>query len=343
MAAWKIAPCLAAGCTLVIKPSELTPLTILELGVIIQSANLPAGVVNIVTGTGPVTGNAMLQNAMIDKYGFTGSVPTGSIVMANAAKRIANVTLELGGKSSIIVFDDVSIDQAVEWAMFGCFWTNGQICSATSRLLIHQAIEEKFIARLVQCMRAIPIHDPNLAEVKELKGFIGPVVCKSQYEKILGMINTATSNGAQLIYGGAAKPETKKGFFIRPTLLKITDAKAQTIWDQEVFGPVLCYQSFATEAQAVTLANDSEFGLAGAVISDDLARCERVVRALRVGITWINCSQPAFCQLPWGGLKKSGVGRDLGTFGLDAYLEPKTIVRRVTKADWGWYKLPALL
>ena len=189
-------------------------------------------------------------------------------------------------------------------------------------------------------MSAIPLSDPNLPECKNRKGFMGPVVTRGQYEKILDMINDGMKKGAKMLYGGAALAEMRQGLYIRPTLLQITDENVQDIWHKEIFGPVLCYQSFQTESEAVSKANDSEFGLGGAVFSQDLKRANRVVRDLRVGVTWINCSQPAFSQLPWGGLKKSGIGRDLGKIGLESYLESKQIVRRVVEEPWGWYDLP---
>ena len=190
-------------------------------------------------------------------------------------------------------------------------------------------------------MSAIPISDPSLPEMQQTKGFLGPVVCKTQYDKILNMINLGVKNGAELLYGGACREEMKKGLFIKPTLLHITDEiKQNIIWSQEIFGPVLCYKSFNTEQEAIAMANDSDFGLGGAVFSSDLKRADRVVRRLRVGVTWVNCSQPCFSQLPWGGLKRSGIGRDLGEKGLQSYLEAKTIVKRVVNQPWGWYTLP---
>jgi betaine-aldehyde dehydrogenase len=311
-----VAPALAAGCTIVLKPSEVTALTALELGDIAQKAGLPDGVLNIVTGLGPSAGRPLTEHPDIDKLAFTGSVATGSRIMQSAARDIKNLSLELGGKSPFVVFGGSDIKQAVERIMFGIFWNQGEVCSATSRVLIEDTIYEKLVARLELEARKITIGN-GLQEGVLLR----PLVNRSQYEKVRGLIKTGVEQGARLVCGGA-HTDIGKGYFVALTILADVDVNS-VIWQEEIFGPVVCLKSFSTEAEAARLANDSEFGLTSAVMSNDDARCERVARALRAGIVWINCSQPTFVAAPWGGFKKSGIGRELGKWGLDNYLETK--------------------
>ena len=345
MATWKLAPALAAGCTVVIKPSEFTPLTLLLLMKIINDeAPLPPGVINVVIGTGRV-GQMMASHPRADKVAFTGSEATGSKVMATAAPSIKNVSLELGGKSAIIVFDDASLDIAVEWVMFGCFWTNGQICSATSRLLIHKPLEAAFLARLVECAKAIPIINPLDPAQAEATGALGPLVAKRQLDTVSRLVNEACKdNHATLLTGGRRPPSMPNGYFYEPTVLHLTpkaNGKYPEIWTTEVFGPVLSVVTFETEAEAVRLANGTSFGLAAAVLSADGPRCRRVAAALQAGIVWVQCSQPAFCDAPWGGFKRSGIGRELGEAGLYNYLEMKQVTTYVAgDKPLGWYALP---
>ena len=331
MAAWKVAPALAAGCAMVLKPSELTPLTALELGAIAHEAGLPAGVLNIVTGLGAEAGAALAEHPGIDKIAFTGSVPTGARIMAAAAREIKNVSLELGGKSPFIVFADADIEKAVEWIMFGIFWNQGQVCSATSRVLIEQSLYPRLIERLVAEAQKIRIGN-GLDEGT----LLGPLVSEGQYTKVLAAIEKARADGASILCGGHRAPGFEKGYFVSPTV--IADAPLDSdAWREEIFGPVVCVRPFETEAEAVALANDSRFGLAAAVMSGDEARAERVAAALRAGIVWINCSQPTFTEAPWGGFKQSGIGRELGRWGFENYLETKQITRFASDEPWGWY------
>ena len=330
MAAWKVAPALAAGCTMVLKPSEWTSLTALELGAIVAEAGLPGGVLNIVTGRGAEVGQALVDHPGVDKIAFTGSVPTGATLMAAAAKDIKTVSLELGGKSPFVVFADSDIDRAVEWIMFGIFWNQGQVCSATSRVLVERALYAPLLARLVAEARRIRIGD-GLAEGT----LLGPLVSKPQYDKVLGFIDRAVAGGATLETGGRAEGFAQ-GYFVAPTILTGFAEDAEC-WVEEIFGPVVCLRPFDSEEEALRLANDSRFGLAAAVMSADEARGERVAAALRAGIVWINCSQPTFTEAPWGGMKQSGIGRELGRWGLDNYLETKQITSYVSDAAWGWY------
>ncbi|CAN1317476.1 Aminoaldehyde dehydrogenase ALDH10A8, chloroplastic, partial [Linum perenne] len=306
MATWKVAPALAAGCTAILKPSELSSLTCLELAGICREVGLPNGVFNVLTGMGTDAGAPLAAHPNVDKVAFTGSTATGSRIMTAAAQLVKPVSMELGGKSPIVVFEDVDLDKAAEWTAFGCFWTNGQICSATSRLLVHESIAARFLDRLVKWVRNIKISDPFEEGCR-----LGPVVSGGQYEKVLKFISNAKREGATILTGGARPKHLKKGFFIEPTIISDVTISMQ-IWREEVFGPVLCVKTFSSEDEAIALANDTVYGLASAVISNDEERCDRVSKAFRAGIVWVNCSQPCFCQAPWGGLKRSGFGRELG-------------------------------
>nr|ACM67311.1 betaine aldehyde dehydrogenase [Spinacia oleracea] len=334
MATWKIAPALAAGCTAVLKPSELASVTCLEFGEVCNEVGLPPGVLNILTGLGPDAGAPLVSHPDVDKIAFTGSSATGSKVMASAAQLVKPVTLELGGKSPIVVFEDVDIDKVVEWTIFGCFWTNGQICSATSRLLVHESIAAEFVDKLVKWTKNIKISDPFEEGCR-----LGPVISKGQYDKIMKFISTAKSEGATILYGGSRPEHLKKGYYIEPTI--VTDiSTSMQIWKEEVFGPVLCVKTFSSEDEAIALANDTEYGLAAAVFSNDLERCERITKALEVGAVWVNCSQPCFVQAPWGGIKRSGFGRELGEWGIQNYLNIKQVTQDISDEPWGWYKSP---
>ncbi|MGO6727472.1 aldehyde dehydrogenase family protein (plasmid) [Rhizobium ruizarguesonis] len=334
MAAWKVAPALAAGCTVVLKPAELTSLTALELAAVADEAGLPAGVLNIVTGAGSIAGQAIIDHRQVDKLAFTGSGPVGSKIMAAAARDIKRVSLELGGKSPFVVFEDADIDKAVEWIMFGIFWNQGQVCSATSRVLVHEAIYGRLLERLVEETNRIKIGN-GLDEGT----LLGPLVSKRQYDQVVAAIEGARKAGATVACGGTRPEGFDRGFYLRPTVLADVPLDSDA-WKEEIFGPVVCVRSFKTEEEAVELANDSRFGLAAAVMSKDDTRAERVAAAFRAGIVWINCSQPTFTEAPWGGYKESGIGRELGRWGLDNYLETKQITRFASEAPWGWYIKP---
>ncbi|MCP3728698.1 aldehyde dehydrogenase family protein [Paraburkholderia sp. CNPSo 3272] len=331
MAAWKVAPALAAGCTMVLKPSELTPLTALELADIAAAADLPPGVLNVVTGFGKDAGAPLAEHRGVDKLAFTGSVPTGSRIMQAAARDIKNVSLELGGKSPFIVFDDSDIDAAVEWIMFGIFWNQGEVCSATSRVLVQRGIYERLLERLEEEARKITIGNGLEDGV-----LLGPLVSKGQYEKVLDAVQRGKDEGARLVTGGSRPKHLDKGYFMEPVVFADVPAESW-VWNEEIFGPVVCIRPFDDEAEAVRSANDSRFGLGAAVMSRDMQRCERVARNLRAGIVWINCSQPTFTEAPWGGYKQSGIGRELGEWGLNNYLETKQITRYDSDKPWGWY------
>jgi betaine-aldehyde dehydrogenase len=331
MASWKVAPALAAGCTMVLKPSELTPLTALELARIADQAGLPPGVLNVVPGLGPDAGAPLSEHPGIDKLAFTGSVPTGSRIMQAAARDIKNISLELGGKSPFIVFEDSDIDAAVEWIMFGIFWNQGEVCSATSRVLVQRDLYEPLLKRLAEETKKVTIGNGLDEGV-----LLGPIVSRGQYEKILEAIARGRQEGAKLLAGGGRPDGFDKGFYLQPTIFADVPEESW-IWNEEIFGPVVCVRPFDDEADALRSANASRFGLAAAVMSKDLERCERIACKLRAGIVWINCSQPTFTEAPWGGYKQSGIGRELGEWGLNNYLETKQITRYNSDQPWGWY------
>lgn len=331
MAAWKVAPALAAGCTAVLKPSELTPLSALELAGIAERCGLPKGVLNVLCGLGGDAGAPLGAHPGVDKLAFTGSVPTGRAIMQAAAQDIKNVSLELGGKSAFIVFDDSDVEAAVEWILFGIFWNQGQVCSATSRLLVQEAIYPRLIERLVEETRRIRIGNGLDAGV-----LLGPLVSQGQYDKVLQAAGQGLRDGARLLCGGRRPAQFERGWFVEPAVF-VDVPEDSALWCEEIFGPVLAVRRFRDEADALRQANASRFGLAAAVMSRDAERCQRVSRALRAGIVWINCSQPTFTQAPWGGYKQSGIGRELGVWGLNNYLETKQITEYLDPAPWGWY------
>jgi len=346
MATWKVAPALAAGCTVVLKPSENAVQSCLAMARI-ASTIFPPGVLNVITGAGDV-GRMLTSHPGVDKISFTGSLASGRHVMTNAAKRVTNVTLELGGKSSAIVFQGSPLDRTAEWVLFGCMWTNGQICSATSRCLVQSSMYDDFVAKLVEEARKIVVGAP-LAEGTKL----GPLVTAHQRDKALDILRRATSadpdgvyQPARVLCGGGPpedlSPDLAGGYYIAPTVLEVEPSnRLNPAWVEEIFAPVLTVMRFDDEAQAVAAANDTEYGLAGAVFTPDRDQAARAVAALDCGITWVNCSQPCFCQLPWGGRKQSGVGRDLGAEGLESYLQPKQVVEYVKDGPLDWYGFAA--
>lgn len=331
MAVWKVAPALAAGCCIVLKPSEITPISALELGDIANEAGLPLGVLNIVTGLGPFAGQSLCDHPMVDKLSFTGSGPTGNKVMHAAAEGIKNVSLELGGKSPFIVFGDADIEAAVEWIMFGIFWNKGEICSATSRVLVERGFYDTLLERLVEEAEKIRIGSGLDDGV-----LLGPQVSKAQKDKILAAIERGKSEGATVASGGGTPAGFETGYYVQPTIL--TDMPTDSwVWTEEIFGPVVCILPFDSEAEAIAIANESRFGLAAAVMSKNDERANRVASQLRAGTVWINCSQPAFVTAPWGGYKQSGIGRELGRWALANFQETKQITRYISSDPWGWY------
>lgn len=321
--AWKLAPALAAGCCVVLKPSEVTPLAELHLAQIIAEAGLPAGVFNLVCGTGLAVGAPLAADRRVAKISFTGSNAVGVQVMQRAAETIKGVSLELGGKSSLLVMADADLDLAVELACGGGFFNAGQMCSATSRVLVADTLADEFLVRVQARAEAIRVADPFADDVE-----MGALINRMQYQRVLGHIQRGIEDGARLLCGGDRPTDLPKGFFIRPTVF--TDVPLESaLWNEEIFGPVLCVRRFTSEAEAIALANDSDFGLVASVVSSHAETAERVANALQAGLVWINAPQVIFPQTAWGGYKQSSIGRELGPWGLAAFQEIKHVIRSI--------------
>lgn len=319
--AWKLAPALAAGCCVVLKPSEVTPLAELQLAQIIAQAGLPAGVFNLVCGTGLSVGAPLAADRRVAKISFTGSNAVGVQVMQRAAETIKGVSLELGGKSALLVLADADLDLAVELACGGGFFNAGQMCSATSRVLVADSLADAFLQRLQTRAEGIRVADPFADEVQ-----MGALINRAQYQRVLGHIQRGIADGARLLCGGERPADLAKGYFIRPTVF--TDVPLNSaLWNEEIFGPVLCVRRFTTAEEAIALANDSDFGLVASVVSADVDTAERVANALQAGLVWINAPQVIFPQTAWGGYKQSSIGRELGPWGLAAFQEIKHVIR----------------
>ncbi|MEA9979118.1 MULTISPECIES: aldehyde dehydrogenase family protein [unclassified Pseudomonas] len=321
--AWKLAPALAAGCCVVLKPSEVTPLPELELADIIAQCGLPAGVFNLVCGTGLGVGAPLAAHPGVAKISFTGSNAVGVQVMQRAAETVKGVSLELGGKSSLLVLADADVELAVELASGGGFFNAGQMCSATSRVLVAEELADVFLEKLKARANAIHVADPFDPDVE-----MGALVNQVQYQRVLSHIAAAISDGAQLVCGGERPAKLPRGYFLRPTLFTGVPLDS-ALWREEIFGPVLCVRSFTTETEAIALANDSEFGLVASVVSRNIETANRVANALQAGLVWINAPQVIFPQTAWGGYKHSSIGRELGPWGLHAFQEIKHIIRSV--------------
>ncbi|MEO6679159.1 MAG: aldehyde dehydrogenase family protein, partial [Pseudomonas sp.] len=321
--AWKLAPALAAGCCVVLKPSEVTPLPELELAAIIAEAGLPKGVFNLVCGTGLAVGAPLSADPRIAKISFTGSNAVGVQVMQRAAETVKGVSLELGGKSSLLVLKDADLELAVEVACGGGFFNAGQMCSATSRVLVADEVADEFLIRLQARAEAIRVADPFDPKVE-----MGALVNQAQYQRVLGHIDRGLSAGAKLICGGNRPADLPRGYFLQPTIFTEVPLDS-ALWCEEIFGPVICVRSFASEAEAIALANDSQFGLVASVVSRDAEAADRVANALQAGLVWINAPQVIFPQTAWGGYKQSSIGRELGPWGLQAFQEIKHVIRAV--------------
>ena len=333
MATWKIAPALAAGNTIVFKPSELTPLSAVRMFELIEEAGFPKGSANLVLGAGPAVGARMAEHPDVDKIAFTGGTVTGRKIMTAATDNLKKISLELGGKSPCVVFEDADLETAVDWALFAIFANQGQVCSAGSRLILQESIHDEFIARLVERANKIKVGPGDLEGVE-----MSAIISEAHMEKVLNYIKIGQEEGATLACGGHRLTENglDKGFFIAPTIFTDTTPKMRVV-QEEIFGPVLVVQKFKDEADAVELANDSVYGLAGGVFSNDGARGLRFIKKLRAGITWINAYHPTYNEAPWGGYKQSGIGRDLGTYGLDEYTEVKQININLEPGPIGWF------
>jgi betaine-aldehyde dehydrogenase len=333
MSAWKLAPAIAAGNCVVFKPSTITPLSAIKLFEIFDQVGLPAGTVNLVLGSGATVGQEIAESMEVDMVTFTGSTEVGQSIAHAAVGNLKKLGLELGGKSPNVIFADADLEGAVEWAMIGIFFNQGEVCSAGSRIIIEESFHDEFVARLAERANAMTLgnglDNPDM----------GPLVSKDHMETVLNYIEIGKSEGATLVCGGERymEGECAKGYFVRPTIFDNCTSD-MTIVKEEIFGPVVTVQTFQTEEEAIALANDTIYGLAGAVFTTDGARGLRVMKEIRAGITWINCYNPTFNEAPWGGYKMSGYGRELGIHGLEEYQEIKQVNISLNPGAIGWYE-----
>jgi betaine-aldehyde dehydrogenase len=334
MAAWKLAPGLAAGNCCILKPAEATPLTAIRLFELIAEADFPTSAAQLLLGPGATVGHALAASPLVDKVAFTGGTTTGRKIIEATMTNIKKVTLELGGKSPCIVFADADPDIALEFAMFAIFAGQGEVCSAGSRLILDRKIADTFLPRLAEASSKINVGD-GLAPDTEM----GPLITRQHMERVLGYIEAGKAEGADLLCGGhrLTGPAHERGNFVAPTIFANTRPDMKIV-REEIFGPVLAVQLFDTEDEAVRLANDTPYGLAGGVFTGDSGKGLRVLKRLRAGITWLNNYHPTFNEAPWGGYKQSGWGRELGTWGLDEYLETKQINLTLQPAKLGWFR-----
>lgn len=335
MAVWKLGPALMAGNTVVLKPSEETSVTIMELAQHIRDVGFPPGVVNIVTGFGAEAGAELVKHPLVDKIAFTGSTLTGQYIMQAAAPHLKKLTLECGGKSANIVLDDADLELAVDGAMYAIFYHAGQCCEAGTRLLLPNSIADRFVEILVEKTKQIRLGDPMQPTTD-----MGPLISQKQLDRVLGYIQKGKAEGARLLVGGGrpTSAECAKGFFVEPTIFDHVNNRS-TIAQEEIFGPVLSIIRYSTDDEAVTLANDSIYGLAAGVWSRDSERAMNVARRLRAGTVWINEWHLLNERAPFGGYKQSGIGREFGIEGLKEYLELKHlyIAELHERAKRTWY------
>ncbi|KAI0863282.1 aldehyde dehydrogenase [Xylaria cubensis] len=320
MAAWKLGPALACGNTIVLKPAEQTPLSILHFATLIAKAGFPPGVVNITNGYGRVAGQALAGHLDVDKIAFTGSTATAKHITKTASVNLKNITLETGGKSPLLVFADADIEQAAKWAHIGIMSNQGQICTATSRILVHESVYDDFVSQFREIIKTTSkVGDPFAEDT-----FQGPQITKERYDAVLGFVEHGQSEGATLAMGGKPCPLDGKGYFIEPTIF--TNVKdTMKIYQEEIFGPFVVVAAFKTEDEAVRMANSTTYGLGAALFSQNLELAHRVAARIEAGMVWINSSNDSDFRVPFGGVKQSGIGRELGEAGLAAYSQTKAI------------------
>ncbi|WP_033426518.1 betaine-aldehyde dehydrogenase [Salinicoccus albus] len=333
-AAWKIAPALAAGNTIVVKPSEITPLTTVKVFELIEEAGIPKGVANLVLGPGASTGAELSVNHDVDLISFTGGIETGKTIMRSASHNVKNIALELGGKNPNIVFADADFTTAVDQALNAVFFHAGQVCSAGARLLVEESIHDAFVEALVERTKRIKLGDGFDENTQS-----GPMISAEHRAKVEHYVEIGQKEGAVLAAGGQRPddPELQHGFFYLPTIFTNCTSDMRIV-QEEVFGPVLTVETFQSKEEAVKLANDTIYGLAGGVWTQDLDKAEFVAARLRMGTVWINDFHPYFAQAPWGGYKQSGIGRELGHEGIEEYTEVKHIYRNKQPEPIHWFQ-----
>ncbi|MFA1822909.1 betaine-aldehyde dehydrogenase [Virgibacillus oceani] len=333
-ASWKLAPALAAGNTLVMKPSEITPLTTIKVFELMEEAGVPKGVVNLVLGPGNSVGAEMASNDDVDLVSFTGGLETGKKIMQAASSNVKKLALELGGKNPNVIFADADFETAVDQAMNAVFFHAGQVCSAGTRLIVEESIHDQFVEALVERVKNI-----RLGSGFEESTQMGPLISKEHLNKVIDYVEKGKQEGVTVAVGGGVPddPELQKGFFYLPTVLTDCTTDMRVVQD-EGFGPVITVEKFTTEEEAIELANDSIYGLSGGVFTNDIAKAERCVAKMRMGTVWINDVNLYFPQAPWGGYKQSGIGRELGRAGLEEYQEIKHVFRNLKPEPLNWFK-----
>jgi acyl-CoA reductase-like NAD-dependent aldehyde dehydrogenase len=321
MAAWKVAPALACGNAVVLKPAEQTPLSALELAAIAAEAGLPPGVLNVVPGFGENAGAALVRHPGVDKIAFTGSTAVGKLIMREAAESLKKVSLELGGKSPNIVLADADLEAAARGAFSGIFYNTGQCCTAGSRLLVHESVKDELVGRVVERAKKLQPADPL-----DPKARLGPMISQEQMERVLGYIEQGRGEGAQLLTGGARAPYEglERGYWVQPTIFDAVQP-GHVIAQEEIFGPVLAVMTFRDVDEAIALANQTIYGLAAGVWTRDVRAAHRFARELEAGTIWVNTYHPLDAASPFGGYKQSGFGRELGAYALDLYTQIKSV------------------
>jgi betaine-aldehyde dehydrogenase len=334
MAAWKLAPALAAGNTVVLKPAEQTPVGAMELAKLIQEAGFPDGVVNIVPGFGETAGAALAAHPDVDKIAFTGSTEVGKIIARAAADNLKKVSLELGGKAPNIVFADADMEQAVSGAMMGIFFNQGQVCCAGSRLFLHEEVKEEFLSRFQERAARVKVGDPMDAATQ-----MGPQVSEEQLDRIKGYVDIARGEGATVLAGGCPpqlEGDFQKGYFFQPTIFGDVQ-NTMRVAREEIFGPVTSVITFKDEDDLIKQANDTIYGLSAGIWTKDITRAHRFARAIRAGTVWINTFNMFSAASPFGGYKQSGYGREMGRHALDLYTQVKSVWVDLSGRPIGWY------